>query len=156
VQFDWSADKQWLWAAYRHGRAGFASDIFSEDLSQEDFDAIAKPVVESMDFSYLLKGHVEGKGVIPVGFAKVNIVRFHVEPHLYWFWWATQRNIYEATFKFFDKLREDAPFVIAVELGGGAFRLAEHLKSAGIMRRIGTSHNWEVDRVMALYETRDG
>lgn len=154
--FDWDADKQWLWAAYRHGKAGFAEDTFPDGLSQDEFDAIAEKIVESIDFPYLMKGYVKDRGVIPVGLAATRIVQYHVEPHLFWFWWATPRNKYEATFKFFDKLAEDAPFVIAVEKDGASFRLAEHLKKAGIMRRVGTSYNWEPDKIMALYETRDG
>ena len=154
--FDWEDDKKWLWAAYRHGKAGFESEVFPENLPQSEFERIAFESIQTWDYTYILKGHVAGKGVIPVGMARIDIVRYHVEPHLYWFWWATARNKYEATFKFFAKLAEDAPFVIAVELGSAAFRMAEHLKAVRIMSRIGTSHNWEPDKIMALYETRDG
>lgn len=153
--FDWPADKQWLWAAYRHGEADFAPDAFPKGLEQKDFDAIAEKVIDSIDYPYLMKGYVEEKGIIPVGLAATRIVNYHVEPHFFWFWWATPRNKYEATFKFFDKLREDAPFVISVEKDGDSFRMAEHLKKAGIMKRIGTSCNWEPNKIMALYETRD-
>lgn len=154
--FDWDLDKQWLWAAYRHGKAEFAEGVFPKDLSQEEFDRMAIPILGGIDFPYLMEGHVKDQGIIPVGLAAFHVVGNHVEPHLYWFWWATPRNRYEATFKFFDKLAEDAPFVIAVEKDKEAFRMAEHLKNAGIMRRIGTSHNWEPDKIMALYETRYG
>ena len=154
--FDWAEDKQWLWAAYRHGKGGFEDQTFPEGLSQQEFDRIANEALQSMDYPYILKAHMPERGVTPVGFARIDIVRHHVEPHIYWFWWATPRNKYEATFKFFDKLSEDAPFVIAVELGSEAFRMAEHLKAARVMSRIGTSHNWEPNKVMALYETRDG
>lgn len=152
--FDWDMDKKWLWAAYRNGKSGFAPDAFAEGLSLEEFDKIAFKIVGNIDFPYLVEGHTDG-GVIPVGLVATRIVNYHVEPHIFWFWWATPRNIYEATFKFFDKLAEDAPFVIAVEKDGPSFRVAEHLKRAGIMRRVGTSHNWEPDKIMAIYETRD-
>ncbi len=125
-------------------------------MSKEEFEKIALAIIESIAFPYQMEGLVRDQGVVPVGLAALRIVEKHVEPHFYWFWWATPRNRYEATFKFFDKLAEDAPFVIAVEKDQEAFRMAEHMKRAGVMKRIGTSHNWEPNKVMALYETRDG
>lgn len=121
----------------------------------EEFYALAAKIIGAIEYPYLMQGRV-GDKISPVGFAEIRMVQKHVEPHFHWFWWSTPRNRYEASFKFFDKLAEDAPFVIAVELDKEAFRMAEHLKSAGLMRRVGTSHNWEPNKVMALYETRDG
>lgn len=124
-------------------------------MEQAEFYHMAFQIIETIDFPFIMEAHIDERGVIPVGFAKLKTVETHVEPHFYWFWWSTPRARYEAGFKLFHKLAEDVPFLFGVEKGSEAQTMAEHIVRAGTMRRVGTSFNWSQGVTMALYETRD-
>lgn len=144
-------DLKWLWAAYKMGDF---DDAIVPDIEQEDFAATLETLLLRYDWGTIAVAKIPGKDEpVPVGLFVVQGEDRVVSPHVRWFSWAKPRVRLAGAAKFLIELKKDAIGLIYAEYKDKRF--FEQLCKYGIIRRVGTMHNFygEGQRA-ALFETR--
>lgn len=134
---------KWLWAAYRRG--GFADA--PKDLDAKDFEQWAVAEIVQLDEGYLLSVDK------PVGLVLARLNDHRMEPHVWWFPWATPRNKLECAVKFLSSIRFKSLVMIPAAKEDWSFY--EHLLRYGMMKVVGKVDDYFGEGEQAkLFQTR--
>lgn len=77
-----------------------------------------------------------------------------MEPHVYWFPWATPRNRVEGATKFLNVMRKVWTILIYAEDKDHAF--FKRIERYGVLRQVGKIHNYfESGGTASVFQTRD-
>jgi hypothetical protein len=119
-------DLKWLWAAYRKG----SFTDMPEGMTTAEFRVALYPVLGAADAAFVLVA-----GEMPVGVVLARIDEHRLEPHAYWFSWATRRQKLEAALAFFSEWRKT--FLIVVTAREESWPFFRHLVRYGVLRPLG-------------------
>ncbi|MFQ5493646.1 MAG: hypothetical protein ACE5DX_05825 [Candidatus Dojkabacteria bacterium] len=105
------------------------------------------------DVVFMLEAKTK-KGYMPIGsISGINSGPFLILGDTTWFYWASQRNIYESTVNFFNEIRKTVLALFYANLANKSFY--EHIAKHGIIRRVGTIYNLYEKEPAALFQTRN-
>lgn len=124
-------DLKWLWAAYRKG----SFPEIAEGLDSDGFTEKALDVLARSHAQFLLWSRRES-GDRPVGLVLCHRKNHVLEPHVFWFAWATRREKIETALSFLNEQRRSWLIMISArERDRGFFA---HLCRYGFIRPVGT------------------
>ena len=92
------------------------------------------------------------RDINPVGVMTAIINRHLMEPHVYWFDWATERNKVETVLKFLTVMRFRA--VCLIHCRSSEARFFDHIAKYKILRRIGTVYNYYGAENAVMFQTK--
>ncbi len=142
-------DMRWLYVAYVKG----AFDG-PEGMSPQEFDGWVEATLQlaSPGMAYVLTSPFDGDDR-PVGLV-VAFEKGHIlEPHVWWFPWATPRNKIETSVKFLSSMRFTN--VIAIFALKEDRKFYDHLLRYGMMHLVGTFKDWHgLGKDARVYQTR--
>ncbi len=127
-------DLKWFYVAHKTG--SFALD---EDLDPVEFKTRALEFIGLLDDAFTLFAQT-GRGEIPVGLMMVGLSEHRMEPHVFWFSWASARNKLESTVNFINEMRGMWKVHIVAEEKYWPFFV--HVCRYGIMKRVGKLEGW--------------
>ncbi len=147
------SDVKWVYAAYKKGAfpdiqegmdgIGFRSALLEHyDRMGGEMWILAAP----NDVS-------SAEGAKPVGLIQGQVTAHVVEPHVYWFPWATPRNKVETILKYLAGMRFRAVVLVHASETDAVF--FDHIAAYQVLRRIGTIHNYYgMMENAVLYQTK--
>lgn len=108
---------------------GLWRDFFFEDLDQVDFQVAITNWLSSVDLDWTLEAEYEGK-IRPVGLVlgEYRIGGRGVEPHMFWFPWATPRIKFESVAHWLRYVRKEYKVFVYSEMDDTNFwdRMKKH------------------------------
>jgi hypothetical protein len=143
AEYDEAADFGYVWAAHRMGAF---DQMFGDDFDQETFKAMLKSYF-ALGKWFTLRAenshYPVARGMIPVGLMGCELPerlgRPLLQPHAFWFPWASHRNKVETVLRFLYDLRESTSILIFARPDTDAF--FKIMKKYQVLRRIGKAHN---------------
>ena len=122
--------------------------IWDEDLSKEDLTLLVARIAETRHVIMIIAPNQEKE--IPVGVMIIREDEKVLEPHVYWFPWATNRNKLEGIIRSAIELRKIKPvFIWADEKVKDFYTM---VSKYGVMRRVGTFYN---DKQYSIFQTKE-
>ena len=127
---------------------GIWDEDFGKDLSKEDLTLLVARIAETRHVIMIIAPNQEKE--IPVGVMIIREDEKVLEPHVYWFPWATNRNKLEGIIRSAIELRKIKPvFIWADEKVKDFYTM---VSKYGVMRRVGTFYN---DKQYSIFQTKE-
>jgi hypothetical protein len=141
---------RWLYAAYVKGSFEDSPDGMTP--AQFDEWALAHLEASQPSEAYVLTVPRDNEDR-PVGLVIAFQQRHRIEPHVWWFAWATPRNKVECAVKFLSSMRfTNVVSIFALEEDR---KFYDHLLRYGMMRPVGTFKDWHgLGKDARIYQTR--
>ena len=138
---------KWLFAAYRKG----AFDWFPEGLDPKGFDEKFFSEFETHGGVILFDAKDQPFGYVAVAMHPQS-PRI-IEPHVFWFPWASVRNKIEGAVRFISEAGKQYKVMIYTSLEDK--ELYVHVARHGLLRRVGTVHDYfHENQKLAVFESK--
>lgn len=121
---------KWLYAAYRKG----AFEAMPRDMDPKRFREKVEEDMAGFHFAYVLTSRT-GRGETPIGLMVGFISGHRMEPHVFWFPWASARNRIETMANFFNEMRR--MWLILIWCREKDWPFFTHLMRYAILDRVG-------------------
>jgi len=127
---------------------GIWDDDFGKDLSKDELTLLIAKIAESHHVIVITAPNKTED--MPVGVMTIREDEKVLEPHVYWFPWATDRNKLEGIVRASIELRKIKPVLIWADEDAKDFYTI--VSKYGVMRRVGTFYG---DKQYSIFQTKE-